>query len=69
MYKYILPLVIGVLISLSSCKKCKECYIDEGIGTTNQKTTSLGEKCGDEIDQIDGKNYTGNDGPVRTYCN
>lgn len=69
MIKYILLLGIGMLISLSSCKKCKECYLVEAEGTPSEVTSSLGEKCGDELDEIDGESYTAIDGPARSYCN
>ena len=41
----------------------------EAEGTSYEVTSSLGEKCGDELDEIDGKSYTAIDGPVRSYCN
>lgn len=69
MIKYIVLLVSVGLLSLSSCKKCKECYLVELEGTAQETTTSLGEKCGDELDEIDGKSYTSIDGPTRSYCN
>lgn len=67
--KYFILLAIGVLVSLNSCKKCKECYLVEGEGTANEKTTNLGEKCGEELDEIDGKSYVSINGPTRSYCN
>lgn len=69
MIKYILILLAGVVLTLSSCQKCKECYLVEAEGTAGEKTTSLGEKCGDELDEVDGKSYTSIDGPTRSYCN
>ena len=69
MIKYVVLLVSIALLSLSSCKKCKECYLVEAEGTSYEVTSSLGEKCGDELDEIDGKSYTAINGPVRSYCN
>lgn len=66
-YYFILILLFAG--SLSSCKKCKECYMTEEIqqsGETN--TTELGEKCGDDLESIDGTELQGNDGVVNTYC-
>jgi len=57
---------------LSSCKKCKECYIVEGEGTASEQTINLGEKCGDELEELEALanlELTGNDASVRTYCN
>ena len=69
MIKYIILLTTLILLSLSSCEKCGECYLVEMDGTPNEQTINLGEKCGDEFDEIDGKTYVSNDGQTRSYCN
>lgn len=52
-----------------SCSKCKHCYIDETNSQTGVVTTSsLGKKCGSQIDEVDGKTYVGPDGSTKTYC-
>lgn len=43
--------------------------MDETNSFTNTTTTrSLGKKCGNEMEELDGKTYIGPDGPVKTYC-
>ena len=69
MIKLFLVLACSITLIFSSCKKCKQCYLVEAEGTAAEKTTSLGEKCGGELDDIDGKTYTSIDGPTRSYCN
>lgn len=67
--KIIIPIFISLLFLSSSCsKKCKECYLVESEGLANEQITNLGEKCGDELDEIDGKQYTATNGPSRSYC-
>jgi len=54
---------------MSSCRKCKMCYLEETNSQTgNVRTTSLGEKCGKDLTDTDGKKYIGASGPVKSYC-
>jgi hypothetical protein len=61
-------LLIFIATLSTSCNRCKECTLKELAGTANETTTSLGQKCGDELDEIDGKTYIAIDGPVITEC-
>lgn len=66
--------VLGILLfvgALVSCEKeeCKECFAEETDTSTGIiTTTSLGKKCGDELEEIDGMQYMGSQGPVVNYC-
>jgi hypothetical protein len=45
------------------------CYLDETDSQSgNVITTSLGEKCGEDLTDIDGKTYIGASGPAKSYC-
>lgn len=49
------------LLSITSCNKCKECYLVEEVDG-NKSEISIGEYCGDEIDQKE----TGKIGSLQT---
>jgi len=51
-----------------SKEKCKQCYLVENEGKPDEVTTNLGEQCGDELEDIDGKEYICKDGPCSSYC-
>ncbi len=57
-----------LLMITGSCRKCKDCYLIEDEGLPAEVTNSLGAKCGKELKDIDGKTYTGLNGPARSYC-
>lgn len=62
-------LAIGMAFTYSCEKeKCKDCYLIEAEGTPDEIILSIGEKCGDELDDIDGKTYQGSQVPARSYC-
>jgi hypothetical protein len=61
-------ILLSIPTFLSSCQQCKECTLTELAGTPNETTTDLGEKCGDELDEVDGKTYVAIDGPVSSQC-
>jgi len=45
------------------------CFLDETDSQTgNVITTSLGEKCGEDLTNTDVKTYIGASGPVKSYC-
>jgi len=44
-------------IGLLACKTCKDCYLIENEGAANEQETAIGEKCGDELEYLDGKTY------------
>jgi hypothetical protein len=68
----VLTIAIGSIFFLaSSCKKevCKVCYTEETIASTGEKiTTEIGQVCGEELENTDGKTFTSVTGPARTYC-
>lgn len=66
--RYIIASCILSFCILSSCQKCKECYSIEGEGTVDEQTIDLGEKCGDELEELDNMDFEGTDGGVQTYC-
>jgi len=58
-----------VILLFSSCKKCKECFVEETNTLTGIVSTfSLGEKCGKDWKKIDGRTYQGYEGPAKSYC-
>jgi len=62
-------LFLLLITFIPACKKCKECFIEETITATGAvNTNSIGEKCGKDLEEIDGQTYIATDGPVRTYC-
>lgn len=63
--------LVLMLCAITACKKekCQECYIDETNSFTGVvTTTSIGKKCGNDLKNTDGNQYTGVSGPARTYC-
>lgn len=65
-----LTLIIGAslfLFSLNSCKKaeeCHECHYDKDGGEVE-----LGEKCGDELEDLEANGFTDTDGTNYTvHC-
>jgi hypothetical protein len=63
--------LFSLSLFFSSCKKreCKECFIEETNSETGDKfTMSDGVKCGEDLEEMDGKEYNGIDGPARAYC-
>lgn len=71
MRKLLFVTLLGVGVAFTySCEKeeCKTCYTIEAEGTLNEITTLLGERCGEDLEAIDGKTYQGSQTPVRVYC-
>jgi hypothetical protein len=71
----VLTIAIGSIFLLaSSCKKevCKVCYTEETIvnppSPIDTITTEIGQVCGEELENTDGKTFTSVTGPARTYC-
>lgn len=64
----ILPITLIFLgFSAVGCKKCKECYfVEEANG--NKTESSLGEFCGDEIDEQENKDFIANSGLAYIEC-
>lgn len=56
----------------TACKKetCKQCYLVEAEGKPIETTMDIGMKCGDELDEVDGKVYIVNPEyeVTRSYC-
>ncbi len=60
-----------ILLTLHSCskEKCAQCYTEETSNITQEIiTTPIGELCGEELENADGKTFTSAIGPARTYC-
>ncbi len=61
-----LTLIIGAslfLFSLNSCKKkeCHECHYEKMVNGTETEV-ELGEKCGDELEDLEANGFTDTDG-------
>ena len=52
-------------IAISSCVKneCHECHYDK-----NEAKVELGEKCGDELEQLESNGYTDTTGTYTVHC-
>jgi hypothetical protein len=63
-------IIIGICImGLMACKTCKDCYLIENEGAANEQVLHLGEKCGSELETIDGTTYVASAGnSSRSYC-
>lgn len=64
-------LIICVAVfGLLACESCKDCYLIENEGEENEQELDLGEKCGDELESLDGTTFTAPNGSAtRSYCN
>lgn len=57
------------MLAATSCRKCKECTAVECEGTPNEKIVDQGEKCGQELEDIEENPvYQGSDCEVKFYC-
>ncbi len=61
-----LSLIIGAslfLLSLNSCNKdeCHECHYEKVVNGIEEEV-ELGEKCGDELEELEADGYTDTDG-------
>lgn len=59
-------LFIG-LIGMFSCNKCKECYLIEEVNG-NKSEYSIGELCGDEIEQKENEELNCSEGNCSYVC-
>jgi len=67
--KYIIPVIILIILVTTSFRKCKECTMVECENTSDENVTYLGEKCGQELKDIeDNPVYQGSDCEIRFYC-
>ena len=59
-----------LFIALISCQKeeCKNCILFEVSTQGDTSRTNLGEKCGDELKEIKGKDFVGADGETYVEC-
>ena len=69
MRKLILSIVSGsallFAVTLTSCKKeeCHECHYDTATGEVE-----LGEKCGDELEELESNGFTANGTTYDVHC-
>lgn len=61
--KVYLPVVVGFLFVVTSCKKCEECHYD---GTNGE--VDLGELCDDELEDAEANGYVVNDTTYEVHC-
>ena len=63
--KKVIYLAVFAMVSLSSCKKdeCKECHYDGPNGEVE-----LGEKCGDDIEDLEASGHTVDGQTYTVHC-
>lgn len=55
MKKLILVVMAVVAVGATSCKKCKDCTVTSKQDGVTVGTTDVGELCGDDLKEVDGK--------------
>jgi hypothetical protein len=62
---FVLLFPIGILLSTSSCNKnkCADCHYDKAGAEIE-----IGEKCGDEMENLEANGYTDSTGTYVVHC-